>query len=170
LTSTSHNQLFFALGVFTPPSRLIDFMQSVLRNKHGRRASNFGHKRPGRVRGEIHAPFPPIFHTPKVVFESTQACSPGPIRSHCFRIAVIRNQTAPSTNQASAGKSCRYCNFAYSASACFRIGISGSASFQSFRKSSYADFARVRSPDIEYARASCRKASAPMGSLTTIPR
>ena len=29
----------------------------------------------------------------------------------------------------------RYCNFAYSAFACFRIGISGSASFHSVKKS-----------------------------------
>ena len=28
-----------------------------------------------------------------------------------------------------------YCNFAYSALACFRMGMSGSASFQSVRKS-----------------------------------
>ena len=31
-----------------------------------------------------------------------------------------------------------YCNFAYSALACFRIGMSGSASFHSVRKSWYA--------------------------------
>ncbi len=33
------------------------------------------------------------------------------------------------------GRSCRYCSFASSAFACFRMGISGSASFQSVRKS-----------------------------------
>jgi hypothetical protein len=35
----------------------------------------------------------------------------------------------------SVGNSPRYCNFAYSALACFRMGMSGSASFQSVRKS-----------------------------------
>jgi hypothetical protein len=34
-----------------------------------------------------------------------------------------------------------HCSFAYSALACFRIGMSGSASFHSVRKSSYALFA-----------------------------
>ena len=33
------------------------------------------------------------------------------------------------------GFAIRYCNFAYSALACFRMGMSGSASFQSVRKS-----------------------------------
>jgi hypothetical protein len=41
-----------------------------------------------------------------------------------------------------------YCNFAYSALASFRIGISGSASFQSVRKSWYALFAFAVSPAI----------------------
>jgi hypothetical protein len=41
-----------------------------------------------------------------------------------------------------------YYSFAYSALACFRIGMSGSASSQSARKSSYAAFALVVSPDI----------------------
>jgi hypothetical protein len=58
----------------------------------------------------------------------------------------------------------------YSALACSRTGISGSAPFHSFRKSPYADLARVRSPEIEYARANCGNASPPIGSLTTIPR
>jgi hypothetical protein len=39
-----------------------------------------------------------------------------------------------------------YCNLAYSAFACLRIGTSTSASFQRARKSSYADFALVLSP------------------------
>ena len=39
-------------------------------------------------------------------------------------------------NRAMVGSACHcYCNFAYSASDCFRMGISGSASFQSVRKS-----------------------------------
>jgi hypothetical protein len=37
-----------------------------------------------------------------------------------------------------------HCNFAYSALACFRMGMSGSASFQRARKSWYAAFARAR--------------------------
>src|SRR5580692_10264245 len=42
---------------------------------------------------------------------------------------------------------CRnYCSFAYSALACFRMGMWGSASFQSERKSWYADCALVISP------------------------
>ena len=41
-----------------------------------------------------------------------------------------------------------YCNFAYSAFACFRMGMSGSASFQRVRKSSYALLALAVSPDI----------------------
>jgi prepilin-type N-terminal cleavage/methylation domain-containing protein len=39
-----------------------------------------------------------------------------------------------------------YCSFAYSALACFRMGISGSASFQSDRKSWYAARAFTMSP------------------------
>jgi hypothetical protein len=34
-----------------------------------------------------------------------------------------------------------YCRFAYSVLACFKMGTSGSASFQRVMKSSYADFA-----------------------------
>jgi len=40
------------------------------------------------------------------------------------------------------------CNFAYSALACFRMGMSGSASFQRVRKSLYAAFALAVSPDM----------------------
>jgi hypothetical protein len=38
----------------------------------------------------------------------------------------------------------------------------GSAPFHNFRKSPCADLARVRSPDVEYARANCRNASPPI--------
>ncbi len=41
-----------------------------------------------------------------------------------------------------------YCSFAYSALACFRMGISGSASFHSVRKFWYAALAFSASPDI----------------------
>jgi hypothetical protein len=61
-----------------------------------------------------------------------------------------------------------YCSFAYSALACFRIGMSGSASFHSVRKASYALFALILSPDKAYALPSCKCASAPMGSA--VPR
>ena len=41
-----------------------------------------------------------------------------------------------------------HCNLAYSDLACFRMGMSGSASFQRVRKSSYAAFALAVSPDM----------------------
>lgn len=41
-----------------------------------------------------------------------------------------------------------YCSWAYSAFACLRIGMSGSASFHNFRKSSYAARALIMSPCI----------------------
>src|ERR1022692_4021304 len=40
-----------------------------------------------------------------------------------------------------------YCNFAYSALACFRMGMSGSASFQRVKKSRYAVLDFAVSPD-----------------------
>ena len=40
----------------------------------------------------------------------------------------------------------RYCSFAYSALACFRMGMSGSASFQRVKKSWYAALALAVSP------------------------
>src|SRR5215472_13320257 len=43
----------------------------------------------------------------------------------------------------------------YSVYACLRIGISGSACFQSVRKSWYVALARLESPDIFHARPSC---------------
>jgi len=43
-------------------------------------------------------------------------------------------------------------NFAYSARACFRMGMSGSASFQSVRNWLYAACALPVSPAITYAR------------------
>jgi hypothetical protein len=61
-------------------------------------------------------------------------------------------------------------NFAYSALALFRIGISGSASFQRVRKAPYAAFALALSPDKANTLPSCRCASAPMGSSATRPR
>jgi len=45
-----------------------------------------------------------------------------------------------------------YCSFAYSALASFRMGMSGSESFHSVRKSSYAVFALTASPAIARAR------------------
>ena len=46
-----------------------------------------------------------------------------------------------------ASESSRYCSFADSALACFKIGMSGSASFQRTIKSSYAVAAFFLSPD-----------------------
>src|SRR5712691_10582677 len=63
-----------------------------------------------------------------------------------------------------------HCSLAYSALACCKIGTSGSASFQSVRKPSYALFALALFPDEVYALPSCKCASAPMGSAPTIPR
>src|SRR5215467_11601533 len=57
----------------------------------------------------------------------------------------------------------RYCSLAYSALASFRMGMSGSASFQRARKSWYAVFALVVSSCMAYALPSCRCASAPSG-------
>ena len=49
---------------------------------------------------------------------------------------------------------CRsYCSFAYSALACFRMGMSGSASFQRAKKSWYAALAFAESPAIDQLRA-----------------
>ena len=47
---------------------------------------------------------------------------------------------------------CAYCSFAYSALACFRMGMSGSASFQRAKKSWYAACAFVLSPARAYAQ------------------
>src|SRR5437660_135230 len=52
-----------------------------------------------------------------------------------------------SPNSSSAMHKRNYCSFAYSALACFRMAMSGSASFHWFRKSWYAAFAFVVSPD-----------------------
>ena len=63
-----------------------------------------------------------------------------------------------------------HCSLAYSALARLRIGMSGSAPFQSVRKPSYALFAFALSPDKAYALPSCRCAKAPTGSASTMPR
>ena len=61
-----------------------------------------------------------------------------------------------------------YSSFANSALACFKMGMPLSASFQSVRKSSYAVFALILSPDKVDARPSCKRASAPMSDGTHI--
>jgi hypothetical protein len=61
-------------------------------------------------------------------------------------------------------------SLAYSVLACLRIGMLGSVSFQRVRKSWYAVFDLIVSPDKASARPNCKCASAPIGSLTTIPR
>ena len=59
-----------------------------------------------------------------------------------------------------------YCSFAYSALASFRMGMSGSASFQRVKKSRYAVWAFAESPCIAYARARPSRASAPSGKVS----
>ena len=61
-------------------------------------------------------------------------------------------------------------SLAYSALACFRMGMPGSASFQSVRKSSYAIFALSLSPDRAKVLPNCKCANAPIGSSPTMPR
>ena len=61
-------------------------------------------------------------------------------------------------------------SLAYSVLACFRIVMSGSASFQSARKAWYARFALALSPDEMYTLPSRKCASAPIGSSPTMPR
>src|ERR1700693_6579857 len=63
-----------------------------------------------------------------------------------------------------------YFSFAYSALASFRMGMSGSASFQRAKKSWYAARAFAVSPERTEARARPRWASAPSGKFTTMPR
>src|SRR6266581_9108651 len=59
-----------------------------------------------------------------------------------------------------------YCSFAYSALASFRMGMSGSASFQRVRKSWYAVWAFAESPCTAYARASQGAPAHPAGSFS----
>ena len=63
-----------------------------------------------------------------------------------------------------------YWSLAYSALACMRIGISGSAPFQRFRNSAYAVRAFVLSPWSARARPNPNRASAASGKLSTTPR
>ena len=70
-------------------------------------------------------------------------------------------------------------SFAYSALACFRMGMSGSASFQRTRKSLYAANARTRAASESapceflacnaFARATPRRANAPVQQFQTTP-
>jgi hypothetical protein len=72
-----------------------------------------------------------------------------------------------------------YCSFAYTALACFRMGMLGSASFHSVRKSLSAASARMRvalaSAPCEvlaskaFARATPKCANAPVQQFQTIP-
>jgi hypothetical protein len=54
---------------------------------------------------------------------------------HCFRFARHPLAMVGSGNRASRGECSGYCNSAYSALACFRTWMLGSASFQIVRKS-----------------------------------
>ena len=63
-----------------------------------------------------------------------------------------------------------YCSFAYSALACFRMGMSGSPSFQTVRKSWYAVRAFAASPCMACARASPSRANPPGGRFLTAPQ
>jgi len=72
-----------------------------------------------------------------------------------------------------------HCNLAYSALACFKMGMSGSASFQRVRKSLYAASARTRAASASaacevfackaFARATPRCANAPVQQFQTMP-
>ena len=72
-----------------------------------------------------------------------------------------------------------HCNLVYSDLACFRMGMSESASFQSVRKSFYAASARTRAASVStpcadlarsaFARARPRCASAPVQQFQTMP-
>ncbi len=62
-----------------------------------------------------------------------------------------------------------YCNCAYSALACFSMGMSGSASFQMLRKCSYSALASPFSLRRTRARAKPRWASAPKGLTPITP-
>src|SRR5208282_2528619 len=78
-----------------------------------------------------------------------------------------------------AGSATIYCRAAYSDLACFRMGTSGSASFQRVRKSLYAARARTRAAPasvpwdvfvcIALARATPRCAKAPVQQFHTVP-
>src|SRR5438128_187633 len=61
-------------------------------------------------------------------------------------------------------------SLAYSASACLRIGMSGSASFHKERKSLYCLRAPLRSPIMTSARANCKRDNAPRMLFCTTPR
>ena len=87
--------------------------------------------------------------------------------AHIYRKATSRRSGA---DDAGARAIPVYCSLAYSALACLRIGMSGSASFQSVKKVWYALFPLALSPDEVYALPRFRCASAPMGSSPTIPR
>src|ERR1039457_624862 len=93
-------------------------------------------------------------------------CGPTPFTAHCYRWL---QQLSLDSEPAGRTFSC-YCSFAYSALASFRMGMSGSASFQRVRKSWYAVFALAVSPERAQARARPKCASAPIGSFTTTPR
>src|ERR1700722_20057628 len=86
----------------------------------------------------------------------------------------------PSANSKRRGRTFPgYCNFAYSALACLKTGISESASFQRVRKSLYAANARPRAASASapcevrdckaFARATPRCANAPVQQFQTIP-
>jgi len=87
------------------------------------------HSRPGTGAASLPLELPPPRAEPKGHSEGTM----------CGAIALSRVMV-------SAEWPSRYCSFAYSALACFRMGMSGSASFQSVRKSWYAALALAVSP------------------------
>jgi hypothetical protein len=62
---------------------------------------------------------------------------------HRFGISIVRTIL---DKQETAASAISHCSAAYSASACLRIGMSGSASFQAVRKSRYAARALAVSP------------------------
>jgi hypothetical protein len=84
-------------------------------------------------------------------------------------VGLVPEADLPGTNKSVCTFARNQCNFAYSALACFRIGMSGSASFQRARKSSYHLRAETSSPIIFCALAICKCASAPITSIATKP-
>src|SRR5439155_895412 len=92
------------------------------------------------------------------------------VGEYCSRLCVLEGFYGHSIKIISEADPPNYCSFAYSALACFRMGMSGSASFQRVRKYWYAVWAFAESPCIAYARARPRRASAPSGKFLTAPQ
>ena len=112
-----------------------------------------------------------------VYMDAIQAIAgePNLLQWHAIALASLGRYSDAGPNR----KNLCYCSFAYSALACFKRGMSGSASFQRVRKSLYAASARSRvlsaSAPCEvfackaFARATPRCANAPVQQFQTMP-